>query len=124
MAEAFRYQDGNANQLSFSIFLNKISVFFNLIPGFNIFIFFKDSKFILVISIDKVDRTFPVAIGIIGFNNKENTKHYKKGEEIGMFNLGSTVILLINTIDSVWPNNVEINKKVLIRDEIVRPTSF
>ena len=61
---------------------------------------------------------------IIRFNNEENTKHYKKGEEIGMFNLGSTVILLINTIDSVWPNNVEINKKVLIRDEIVRPTSF
>ena len=61
---------------------------------------------------------------IIRFNNEENTKHYKKGEEIGMFNLGSTVILLINTIDGVWPNNVEINKKVLIRDEIVRPTNF
>ena len=41
-----------------------------------------------------------------------------------MFNLGSTVILLISAIDSVWPNNMEINKKILIRDEILSPTSF
>ncbi len=48
------------------------------------------------------------------------TKHYKKGEEIGMFNLGSTVILLINKINGSWSENISNDKKILIRDEMLK----
>ena len=51
---------------------------------------------------------------------KEDIKFYKKGQEVGMFNLGSTVILLTSKITCDWSKNIEINKKILIRDEITR----
>ena len=41
-----------------------------------------------------------------------------------MFNLGSTVILLISKIDSSWSENAVVNKKILIRDEILKPSNF
>ena len=54
------------------------------------------------------------------FNNKEDVKHYKKGQEIGMFNLGSTVILLISDVNSNWSENITTKEKILIRDEILK----
>ena len=54
------------------------------------------------------------------FNNSEDIKHYKKGQEIGMFNLGSTVILLINKINGNWSENISNDKKILIRDEMLK----
>jgi len=54
------------------------------------------------------------------FNNSEDIKHYKKGQEIGMFNLGSTVILLINKINGSWSENISNDKKILIRDEMLK----
>jgi len=54
------------------------------------------------------------------FKNKEDVKHYKKGQEIGMFNLGSTVILLISNINSSWSENIAEKEKILIRDEILK----
>lgn len=61
---------------------------------------------------------------VIEFKDKDNVKYYKKGQEIGMFNLGSTVILLISKIDSSWSENAVVNKKILIRDEILKPFNF
>ena len=57
---------------------------------------------------------------ITEFNNKENIKKYKKGDEIGMFNLGSTVIIILNDQTSQWSENIEAEKKVLVRDEIIK----
>ena len=57
---------------------------------------------------------------VVKFDSKEDIKFYKKGQEIGMFNLGSTVILLTSKITCDWSNNIEIDKKILIRDEITR----
>ena len=54
------------------------------------------------------------------FKNKEDVKYYEKGQEIGMFNLGSTVILLISDISSSWSENIVKKEKILIRDEILR----
>ena len=57
---------------------------------------------------------------ITEFKNKEDVKYYKKGQEIGMFNLGSTVILLISDINISWSENIAKKEKILIRDEILR----
>ena len=57
---------------------------------------------------------------ITEFNNKENIKKYKKGDEIGMFNLGSTVIIILNDQTIQWSENIEAEKKVLVRDEIIK----
>ena len=40
-----------------------------------------------------------------------------------MFNLGSTVILLISDISSSWSENIVKKEKILIRDEILRISS-
>ena len=37
-----------------------------------------------------------------------------------MFNLGSTVILLINKINGSWAENISNDKKILIRDEMLK----
>ena len=57
---------------------------------------------------------------VIEFKNKEDVRYYEKGQEIGMFNLGSTVILLISDINSGWSENIVRTEKILIRDEILR----
>lgn len=57
---------------------------------------------------------------IIEFENKNKKYKYKKGQEIGMFNLGSTVIMLINNIDADWQDNIITNNKILIRDEVLK----
>ena len=57
---------------------------------------------------------------ITEFKNKKDIKCYKKGQEIGMFNLGSTVILLISDINSSWSENIIEKEKILIRDEILK----
>jgi phosphatidylserine decarboxylase len=57
---------------------------------------------------------------ITEFNNKRNIKKYKKGDEVGMFNLGSTVIILLSEQICQWSENIKIKKKILIRDEIIK----
>ena len=57
---------------------------------------------------------------VVEFNNKENIKHYLKGQEIGMFNLGSTVILVLSKINNNWSENINNKEKILIRDEIFK----
>ena len=57
---------------------------------------------------------------VIEFKNKEDVRYYEKGQEIGMFNLGSTVIILISDISSSWSENIVKKEKILIRDEILR----
>ena len=51
----------------------------------------------------------------------ENYNNYKKGEEVAMFNLGSTVIVLISEIkNSQWCDNINVGQKILIRDDILK----
>lgn len=51
----------------------------------------------------------------------ENYNNYKKGEEVAMFNLGSTVIVLIGEIKkSQWCDNINVGQKILIRDDILK----
>ena len=51
----------------------------------------------------------------------ENYNNYKKGEEVAMFNLGSTVIVLISEIKkSQWCDNINVGEKILIRDDILK----
>ena len=37
-----------------------------------------------------------------------------------MFNLGSTVIMLISGVDVNWEDNIITNNKILIRDEVLK----
>ena len=57
---------------------------------------------------------------VIEFDNQNKKYEYKKGQEIGMFNLGSTVIMLINDKNANWKENIIINNKILIRDEVLK----
>ena len=56
---------------------------------------------------------------ITEFNDKNEIKNYKKGQEIGMFNLGSTVILLISENNYDWSENIIHKNKILIRDDML-----
>ena len=77
---------------------NLLSVYFVWGPGENILFF---------LTFRKID--------------KQNKKYeYKKGQEIGMFNLGSTVIMLISGVDVNWEDNIITNNKILIRDEVLK----
>ena len=57
---------------------------------------------------------------IIEFDKQNKKYEYKKGQEIGMFNLGSTVIMLISGVDVNWEDNIITNNKILIRDEVLK----
>ena len=57
---------------------------------------------------------------ITEFHNKEDMKYYSKGQEIGMFNLGSTVIILLSKINNDWAENINTKEKILIRDDIFK----
>ena len=50
----------------------------------------------------------------------EKISNYKKGEEIAMFNLGSTVIILLSDIRGSWNEDIITSDKILIRDEIFK----
>ena len=41
-----------------------------------------------------------------------------------MFNLGSTVIVLIVKLKSQWCDNINVGQKILIRDDILKFTRF
>ena len=57
---------------------------------------------------------------VIAFKKDADKNYYKKGQEIGMFNLGSTVIILISKNESIWSDNIVTDKKILIRDEVLK----
>ena len=57
---------------------------------------------------------------IIEYNDKHEEKSYKKGQEIGMFNLGSTVILLITENNYNWSKKIILKDKILIRDKMLQ----
>tara|TARA_B100000674_G_scaffold117962_1_gene89207 strand:- start:2767 stop:3633 length:867 start_codon:yes stop_codon:yes gene_type:complete len=52
--------------------------------------------------------------------NDKKIQSYKKGEEVAMFNLGSTVIILLSDIRGKWNDNIVTSNKILIRDEIFK----
>jgi len=57
----------------------------------------------------------------VNISGIENYNNYKKGEEVAMFNLGSTVIVLIGEIKkSQWCDNINVGQKILIRDDILK----
>ncbi len=49
---------------------------------------------------------------------------YKKGDEVGMFNLGSTVICLFNSEkELIWNEKIKVENEIFIRDEIIKSSS-
>ena len=60
-------------------------------------------------------------ISEITTGGSRNIDKYKKGEELGMFNLGSTVILLIKTNKEVtWSSNIKIGAKIKFKQKMFK----
>ena len=57
---------------------------------------------------------------ITEFKKENEIKSYKKGDEIGMFNLGSTVILLFSTNNKKWEREIILDNKVSIRNKLLK----
>ena len=55
---------------------------------------------------------------------KIEKSRYKKGDEVGVFNLGSTVICLFSgKKELVWNEKIQVENEIFIRDEIIKPSS-
>ena len=60
-------------------------------------------------------------ISEITTGGSRNVDKYKKGEELGMFNLGSTVILLMKTNKEVaWSSNIKIGAKIKFKQKMFK----
>ena len=61
------------------------------------------------------------ARNVASMTHKEINQNYKKGDEIGRFNLGSTVVILLpNDIQAEWSHHVSIEKDVKMGEKIAQ----
>ncbi len=61
------------------------------------------------------------ARNVASMTHKEINQNYEKGDEIGRFNLGSTVVVLLpNDVQAEWDHHVSIEKDVKMGEKIAQ----